>query len=146
MPFRVVYLVPGDEEPTQQLFDSYENASEFANRAIQAGWYVISIDRVARVRIRIERQKLKRAMQAIDVRYTVDKEVSHLAFSAVQQIARELAAKQLPEKQNYFVEHYSGNLYVVGPDSKKFLQKLKERVREAICYAISSQGYEVIEV
>ena len=46
MTWKVAYIVPGDVAPAEEFFDTKDAASDFANRAVQAGWYVITIEEV----------------------------------------------------------------------------------------------------
>ena len=46
MMYVVWYLVPGDTAPTPEHCNTQEEAEDFANRAIKAGWYVITIEGV----------------------------------------------------------------------------------------------------
>ena len=46
MSWKVAYIVPGDVAPVEEFFDTKDAASDFANRVVQAGWYVITIEEV----------------------------------------------------------------------------------------------------
>ena len=46
MSWKVAYIVPGDVAPAEEFFDTKDEASDFANRAQLAGWYVITIEEV----------------------------------------------------------------------------------------------------
>ncbi len=46
MTWKVAYVVAGDVVPVEEIFDTKDAASDFANRAVKAGWYVITVEEV----------------------------------------------------------------------------------------------------
>jgi len=46
MTWVVWYLVPGDTAPVPEYCNTREEAEDFANKAIEAGWYVVKIEEV----------------------------------------------------------------------------------------------------